>query len=79
MIIMIIIIIAIISILLIYWLQYPELKENKRQSLCYKIFNKVKLPIFVLCIILIVYLSCSPNKMNCNINKINMDFSIPNF
>ena len=47
--------IAIISILVIYWFQYPYIK-NKDQHKYINFFNHIKIPLFVLCVIILIYI-----------------------
>ena len=78
MIIMIIIIISIISFLLIVWMQYPYIKNEKSKENTYKyIYDMVKIPFIVVCLILFIYNinSCiSPTK-----KILDIDLSLPNF
>jgi len=82
---MIIYIIAIISILLVFWLQYPYIKDCKDKPTWFNIYNKIKIPIVVICLIIISYFlfnvpvtSNSVPLLETNINKdldLNLDIS----
>jgi len=78
MIIMIIIIISIISFILIIWMQYPYIKKEKTSENIYKyIYDTVKTPFIVVCLILFIY-----NLNSCILpsNKIlDIDLSLPSF
>ena len=51
-----IIIVILIAIILIIWLQYPQIKKtNENKPLYLKIFETVKIPIIVICFIIIIY------------------------
>ena len=77
---MIIYYIAIISFILVYWFQYPLIKtdivpDNTPLYKYKKIFNIYKLPVIILCTILLVYNIC--NDMNkCKSNNLNLDLFI---
>ena len=51
-----IIIVVLIAIILIIWLQYPQIKQTDENKKIYlKIFDTVKIPIIVICFIIIIY------------------------
>jgi hypothetical protein len=51
-----IIIVILIAIILIIWLQYPQIKKtDENKQLYIKIFDTVKIPIIVICFIIIIY------------------------
>jgi len=50
--------IIVITIILICWFQYPTIKDNNKNKDKYKyIFNHIKIPLIVICIVLLVYSS----------------------
>ena len=62
---MIILFITIICILAIYWFQYPYInnKNNKDSKYkCINFFNHIKIPLFVICIIILILISGSNEK-----------------
>ncbi len=75
-------VIIIISIIIIIWIQYPEIKNDKDDPVYKRIFNRTKIPIIIICLLLILYFSCDKNidatssEMN---KKIKVFMSIPNF
>ncbi len=75
-------IIIIISIIIIIWIQYPDIKNDKEDQVYKRIFKRTKIPIIIICLLLILYLSCNKypdatsSEMN---NKIKVFMSIPNF
>ena len=73
---MIIYIIAVISIILILWFQEPLFCKNTDKADIYvNIFHRMKLPLIILCIIILVFtLYCSNESTNYEIYN-----SIPNF
>jgi hypothetical protein len=75
-------VIIIISIIIIIWIQYPEIKNDKDQPVYKRIFNRTKIPIIIICLLLILYLSCDKNTdvASSEINKkIKVFMSIPHF
>ena len=79
MIIMIIIIISIISFILIFWMQYPYIKnekDDKNVTTLKYIYDIVKIPLIVVCLILFIY-----NLNSCVVpeKKLDIDLSLPNF
>ncbi len=51
-----IILVILIAIILIIWLQYPQIKKtDENKPLYLKIFDTVKIPIIVICFIIIIY------------------------
>ena len=61
---MIIWFITIISILVIYWFQYPYInnKDNERKYKYINFFNHIKIPLFVGCVIILIYIISSCTK-----------------
>lgn len=75
-------VIIIISIILIIWIQYPDIKNDKEQPVYKRIFERTKIPILIICLLLILYLSCDKNidASTSEINKkIKVFMSVPNF
>ena len=72
------IIIILIVIILIIWLQYPQIKKTDENKVLYlKIFDTVKIPIIVICFIIIIY---QMYEMNTNsFTKLNAYMSVPKF
>ena len=72
------IIIILIAIIIIIWLQYPEIKNtDENKELYLKIFDTVKIPIIVICFIIIIY---QTYEMNTNsFTKLNAYMSVPKF
>ncbi len=74
-----IIVVVLIAIILIIWLQYPQIKntdENKKLYL--KIFDTIKIPIIVICFIIIIYQMYEMNN-NSDFTKLNAYMSVPKF
>jgi len=69
-------IIAIISVIIILWYQYPNIKDKEDEDNIIYIYDKIKLPFIIVCLILLFYLLCKNNS-----NEINHEVyhSIPNF
>ncbi len=78
-----IILVILITIILIIWLQYPQNKKTDvNEPLYLKIFNTTKIPIIVICFIIIIYniLGVDINNFkNDYINKLNVYMSVPKF
>ena len=74
--------VVILLIIIIIWLQYPQQTQDKDTEipLYKKIFNIIKIPVVVICFIIIIYsfLNINPIKNN-NINDMNVYMSIPKF
>ncbi len=76
------VVLIIISIIIIIWIQYPEIKDDKEQPVYRRIFERTKMPLITICLLLILYLSCDKNsdagtsELN---KKIKVFMSIPNF
>ncbi len=70
--------VILISIIIVIWLQYPQIKEADENSNKYiKIFDIVKIPITVICLLIIIYIYATNNtKSN---NNLNVYTSIPKF
>lgn len=48
--------VILIAIIIIIWLQYPQIKKvDEDKPLYLKIFDTVKIPIIVICFIIIIY------------------------
>jgi hypothetical protein len=76
------VVIIIISIIIIIWIQYPDIKNDKEQPVYKRIFERTKIPIIIICLLLILYLSCDKysDAATSEINKnIKVFMSIPNF
>ncbi len=73
--------VIILLIIIIIWLQYPQptKEEDKEMPLYKKIFNIVKLPIVVICFIIIIYSFLFVNPIKENINNLNVYMSAPKF
>jgi hypothetical protein len=72
------IIVVLIAIILIIWLQYPQIKKtDEDKSLYLKIFNTIKIPIIVICFIIIIYQMYEIN--NNSFTKLNVYMSVPKF
>ena len=75
-------VLIIISIIIIIWIQYPDIKNDKEQPVYKRIFDRTKIPIIIICLLLILYLSCDKNSdaVSSEVNKkIKVFMSIPNF
>ena len=73
------IIVVLIAIILIIWLQYPQIKKtDEDKSLYLKIFNTIKIPIIVICFIIIIYQMYEMNN-NSGFTKLNAYMSVPKF
>ena len=71
---MIIYIIAIISFILVYWFQYPYIKYNDKITLYQNIYNIYKLPIIILCLIILCYnIYCIPTNTKLPELDLNLD------
>ncbi len=73
--------VVILLIIVIIWLQYPELKEdkNKDMPLYKKIFNIIKIPVVVICFIIIIYSFLNINPIKTQMKNLNTYMSIPKF
>jgi hypothetical protein len=72
------IIIILIAIIIIIWLQYPEIKNtDENKELYLKIFDTVKIPIIVICFIIIIYQTYETNTNS--FTKLNAYMSVPKF
>jgi hypothetical protein len=75
-------VIIIVSIIIIIWIQYPEIKNDKEQPVYKRIFDRTKVPIIIICLLLILYFSCDKysDAASSEIDKkIKVFMSIPNF
>jgi hypothetical protein len=75
--------VILIAIIIIIWLQYPQIKKiDENKPLYLKIFNTVKIPIIVICFIIIIYsmsgIDISTYKDDFT-KKLNVYRSIPKF
>ena len=73
--------VVILLIIIIIWLQYPESKQNnnREKSLYKKIFNIIKIPIIVICFIIIIYNSINADILKYNLNALKVYMTIPKF
>ena len=72
---MIIYYIAIISFILVYWFQYPLIKNDivpDNTPLYKKIFNTYKLPVIIVCKILLLY-NIFSDMNKCKSNDLDLD------
>jgi len=71
--------VILISIIIIIWLQYPQMKKvDEDENKYIKMFNIVKIPITVICLLIIIYIYL--NNTNEPIqNNLNVYTSIPKF
>ena len=77
-----IIIVILIAIILIIWLQYPQInKTDENKELYLKIFDTVKIPIIVICFILIMYhmSGIDIDSYKNDLTKLNVYMSTPKF
>ena len=80
---MIIWLIIVITVILIIWLQSSnntneyKMKDRRKRTYCKYIFNKMKVPLIVVCLLVLVYLSYSTDDSN--INQTEVFLSLPNF
>ena len=76
---MIIYYIAIISFILVYWFQYPLIKNNivldDNTPLYKKLFNTYKLPVIIVCKILLLYIIFS-DMNKCKSNDLDLDLDL---
>ncbi len=73
--------VVILLIIIIIWLQYPQTKEETEEIPLYKkIFNIIKIPIVVICFVIIIYsfLNINPEKKSLN-DDFSVYMSIPKF
>ena len=74
-----IIVVVLIAIILIIWLQYPQIKNtDENKELYLKIFDTIKIPIIVICFIIIIYQMYEMNN-NSGFTKLNAYMSVPKF
>ena len=74
-----IIVVVLIAIILIIWLQYPQIKNtDENKELYLKIFDTIKIPIIVICFIIIIYQMYEMNN-NSGFTKLNVYMSVPKF
>ena len=75
--------VLLIAIVIIIWLQYPEIKKtDKNKDPNLKIFDIVKIPIIVICFIMIIYLLVGMNECSSKenlIKNVNVHMSMPKF
>jgi hypothetical protein len=70
--------VILISIIIIIWLQYPQMKKvDEDENKYIKMFNTVKIPITVICLLIIIYIYL--NNTNEPNNNLNVYTSIPKF
>ena len=76
------ILLIIISIVIIIWIQYPNIKDDKEQPVYRRIFERIKVPIIVICLLLILYFTYDKNTdiISSESNKqLKVFMSLPNF
>lgn len=74
--------VVILLIIIVIWLQYPLLiKKDKEidEPLYKKIFNIIKIPVIIICFIIIIYNFLNIDKLQNCINNLNTYMSIPKF
>ena len=75
--------VILIAIVIIIWLQYPQIKkEDKNKALHLKIFDIVKIPVIVICFIIIIYTLIGINECSSKedlIKNVNVNMSMPKF
>jgi hypothetical protein len=75
--------VILIAIVIIIWLQYPQIKKiDKNKALHLKIFDTVKIPIIVICFIMIIYSLVGMNECSSKedlIRNVNVHMSMPKF
>lgn len=69
--------VILISIIIIIWLQYPQIKDTNENKYL-KIFNTIKIPITVICLLIIIYLYSNTNNIP-TVDKLDVYMSVPNF
>ena len=74
------IIVILIAIVIIIWLQYPQIKKtDENKDLYLKIFDTVKIPIIVICFIIIIFQMYEMNNNTDSFTKLNAYMSVPKF
>ena len=68
----------IIGIIIVIWIQYPDIKDNHEDPVYKKIFNRIKIPLLLICIISIFYFSLCNKTINCNNDIINLKVYMSN-
>jgi hypothetical protein len=72
--------VVILLIIIIIWLQYPQtIKNDKNLPLYKKIFNIIKIPVVIICFIIIIYSYLNINFTKEQIKDFNVYMSIPKF
>ncbi len=73
--------VVILLIIIIIWLQYPQTKimKNKDMPLYKKIFNIAKIPVVVMCFVIIIYSFLNIKLTKNPLNDLNVYMSIPKF
>ena len=75
--------VLLIAIVIIIWLQYPQIKKtDKNKVLHLKIFDIVKIPVIVICFIIIIYSLLGMNECSSKedlIKNVNVHMSMPKF
>ena len=61
----------IIGIIIIIWIQYPDIRDSQEDPVYKKIFNRIKIPLLLICILAIFYFTLLHNKNNNNNYDIN--------
>lgn len=71
---MIIWFIIIMCIISIYWFQYPYINKKESKHKCINVFNQIKLPLFVICIIILIMIMTTidkPTDLNIDLTPVN--------
>ena len=75
--------VILIAIVTIIWLQYPQIKKKDENiELHLRIFDIVKIPIIVICFIMIIYSLVGMNECSSKenlIKNVNVHMSMPKF
>ena len=75
--------VILIAIIIIIWLQYPQIKKiDKDKQLYLRIFDTVKIPIIVICFIIIIYYMSGIDIENYKddfTKKLDVYMSVPKF
>jgi hypothetical protein len=75
--------VILIAIVIIIWLQYPQIKKtDKNKDLHLKIFDIVKIPVIVICFIIIIYILSGMDECSSKedlIKNVNVHMSMPKF
>ncbi len=67
-----------IGIILIIWLQYPDINENQEDPLYKRIFERIKIPMVFICIVIIISLLSSTKVLE-SATEQKVYMSVPEF